>query len=135
MNEKYKIVAFACNKWGYGAADLAGVTRNKYPTDVRIIRVRCTGRVDAYHILHAFRMGADAVMVISWHIGECDFINGNIKALNRIKFVKRLLDELTLGESRLNLYECGAAEFNVFLESIKDTMEKLKRVGPNPLRY
>jgi len=55
--------------------------------------------------------------------------------MNRIKFVKRLLDELGLGGARVNFYECGAAEFNRFLEAVENTMEILKRVGPNPLRY
>jgi len=134
MEEHFRVVAFACNKWGYGAADLTGTTRNKYPTDIRIIRVRCTGRIDAYHLLHAFRSGADAVMVVSWHIGECDFNNGNIKALSRVNFVKRVLDKIGLDGSRVNLYECGAAEFNIFLESVAHTMKILKKIGPNPLK-
>jgi len=134
MENGFKIVAFACNKWGYGAADLTGTTRSKYPTDIRIVRVRCTGRIDAYHLLHSFRSGADAVMVISWHIGECDFSNGNIKALIRINFVKRVLDRIGLDGRRVNLYECGAAEFTRFLAAIGDTMDKLRKLGPNPLK-
>ncbi|NHI92239.1 MAG: hydrogenase iron-sulfur subunit [Candidatus Lokiarchaeota archaeon] len=62
-------------------------------------------------------------------MGECDFNNGNLKAKTRIEFVKRLLDRVGLDGNRVNLYECGAAEFNRFLEAVADTMEKLEKVG------
>jgi coenzyme F420-reducing hydrogenase delta subunit len=35
---------------------------------------------------------------------------------------------------RINLYECGAAEFNRFLAAVSDTMDKLQKIGPNPLK-
>ncbi|TFG05391.1 MAG: hydrogenase iron-sulfur subunit [Promethearchaeota archaeon] len=67
-------------------------------------------------------------------MGECDFNNGNMKAQTRINFVKRLLNRIGMDGMRVNLYECGAAEFNRFLEAVNDTMEKLEKVGPNPLK-
>jgi coenzyme F420-reducing hydrogenase delta subunit len=67
-------------------------------------------------------------------MGECDFSNGNLKAQARINFVKRVLDRIGLDNRRVNLYECGAAEFNRFLAAVSDTMEKLEKLGPNPLR-
>jgi len=58
-----KIIMFACNWCAYAAADLAGVSRLKYPPNVRIIRVMCSGRVNPNFILKAFEKGADGVMV------------------------------------------------------------------------
>jgi F420-non-reducing hydrogenase iron-sulfur subunit len=58
-----KIVAFMCNWCTYGAADLAGVSRMQYPTNMRIIRVMCSASVSPHHILRAFQSGADGVMV------------------------------------------------------------------------
>lgn len=58
-----KILAFCCRHCAYAAADLAGVMRLRYPTNVRIVELPCTGRVEAGEILHAFEHGADGVMV------------------------------------------------------------------------
>lgn len=58
-----KIIVFACNWCAYAAADLAGVSRLKYPPNIRIIRVMCSGRVNPNFVLKAFEKGADGVMV------------------------------------------------------------------------
>ena len=134
MDPKYNVVLFACDKWGYSAADLTGTCRMKYNTGVKIIRLRCTGRVDIAHIMHAIRAGADAVMVVGWHFGECDFKDGNIRANERIQFIKRVLDKSGLGGDRVNLYQCSAAEVNRFVEAVEDTIAHLQKLGPNPIR-
>ena len=58
-----KIITFACNWCAYSAADLAGINRLEYPSNMRIIRVMCSGRVNPNFILKAFEMGADGVLV------------------------------------------------------------------------
>ena len=65
MSEEWepKIIAFCCNWCAYSAADLAGISRLQYPTNMRIIRVMCSGRVNPNFILKAFELGADGVLV------------------------------------------------------------------------
>ena len=58
-----QIVAFCCHYCAYAAADLAGSLRVQYPTNVKIVRLPCTGKLDAIHVLKAFEQGADGVMV------------------------------------------------------------------------
>jgi hypothetical protein len=58
-----KIVAFLCNWCSYGAADLAGVGRMEYPSNIRVVRIPCTGRMDPKFFLAALREGADGVWV------------------------------------------------------------------------
>ena len=58
-----KIVGFCCNWCAYRAADLAGVSRIRYPAGLRIIRVMCSGAVDSSYILEALKMGADGIFV------------------------------------------------------------------------
>ena len=74
------IVAFCCNWCSYAGADIAGVSRYKYPANVRIIRVMCSGRVEPYFIFEAFKRGADGVIVAGCHIGDCHYISGNLRA-------------------------------------------------------
>ncbi|MBD3228036.1 MAG: hydrogenase iron-sulfur subunit [Candidatus Lokiarchaeota archaeon] len=66
-------------------------------------------------------------------MGECEFEDGNIQAKKRVRFLKRVLDNLGINGDRLNIYECGAAEVNKFLEAINDTYQKLESLGRSPL--
>ena len=58
-----KIVSIVCNWCTYAGADLAGISRIQYPTNVRIIRVPCTGRINPFYIVKALQTGADGVLV------------------------------------------------------------------------
>jgi F420-non-reducing hydrogenase iron-sulfur subunit len=58
-----RILAFLCNWCAYGAADLAGVSRLQYPSNLRAIRVMCSATVSPHHVLKAFQSGADGVLV------------------------------------------------------------------------
>ncbi len=57
------ILAFACHYCAFAAADLAGVMRLSYPTNVKIIRLPCTGKLDPYYVLRALERGVDGVFV------------------------------------------------------------------------
>ena len=65
MSETFepKIVAFVCNWCAYAGADLAGVGRMQYPTNIRLIRLMCTGRINHAFLLNGFLSGMDGVMV------------------------------------------------------------------------
>ena len=94
MSDEFKpiIIAFCCNFWGYTAADLAGTMRLQYPSNIRIIRIPCTGKVDVIHILHAFEKGADGVYVVGCMEGECHFNNGNLRARKRVEQAQTILE-------------------------------------------
>lgn len=128
------IVTFACHYCAYGAADLAGVMRLQYPPSIRIVKVPCTGRVDIHHILTAFEKGADGVIVAGCRIGDCHFKDGNLKATRRVQYAKKLLKEIGLDEERLEMYYMSSAEGARFAEVASEMTEKIKNLGPNPLR-
>ena len=134
MENKYQIIMFACLKWGYGAADLAGVARMKYSPSVKIIKVRCTGRVDVKHLLFAIISGADGVMVVGWRPNECQFKNGNFKAQTHVDLANRILERRGLGNQRINQYWLSSAEGEKLVKSVEDTLEKVQRAGLNPLK-
>ena len=68
--------------------------RLSYPTNIKIIQVPCSGRVDILHLLRAIEDGADGVYVAGCIEGECHFMTGNLKARKRVQYVQRLLEEL-----------------------------------------
>lgn len=126
-----RIVAFCCNWCSYAGADLAGVSRFQYPTNIRIIRVMCSGRVNPEFILKAFELGADGVLVAGCHKGDCHYISGNEKAERRIEATKKMMDLLGLEQDRLRLEWISASEGLRFSEVVTEFVDELKRLGPS----
>ena len=93
-NFEPEIVAFCCHYCAYTAADMAGSKRISYPSNVKIIRVPCTGKVDALHLMKALEKGADGVYVAGCLEGDCHFKNGNLRAKARVARVQKFLEDL-----------------------------------------
>lgn len=129
-----KIVAFCCNWCSYAGADLAGVSRFQYPPTIRVIKVMCSGRVEPIFILKAFEAGADGVLVSGCHPGDCHYIDGNLSAKKRVEATSKILDLIGLDSDRLRLEWISASEGKKFAEVIESFTEKIKELGPNPLR-
>ncbi|NYT19582.1 MAG: hydrogenase iron-sulfur subunit, partial [Methanosarcinales archaeon] len=124
------IIAFLCNWCSYGSADLAGTSRIQYPTNVRIIKVMCAGRVDPDFVLEALQGGADGVLVTGCRLDECHYILGNIDAKHRMDNLKEVLDEIGLDPRRLRLQWISAAEGDKFAKTIEDFVDELTELGP-----
>jgi F420-non-reducing hydrogenase iron-sulfur subunit len=130
-----KIIGFLCNWCAYAGADLAGVSRIQYPPNIRIVRVMCSGRVDPSFILEALKDGADGVLVAGCHLpSDCHYISGNFKALRRIKLLKRVLEQFGIEPERVRLEWISASEGDKFAMVVKDMVEQIKKLGPNPLK-
>jgi len=125
-----KIVAFLCNWCSYRGADLAGTSRIKCAANVRAIRVMCSGRVEPAFILRAFELGADGVLVLGCHPGDCHYAEGNYKALRRMELLKRMLPQLGIEEDRFRLDWVSASEGDRFSHVVNDITEKVRVLGP-----
>lgn len=126
-----KIIVFLCNWCSYAAADLAGVGRMQYPSNVRIIRIPCTGRMSPKFILSALRSGADGILVSGCHPGDCHYLSGNLMARRRFILFKRLLEYIGIEEDRLHMSWISAAEGERFAEVIKEVTESVRALGPS----
>ncbi|MFA5065205.1 MAG: hydrogenase iron-sulfur subunit [Dehalococcoidia bacterium] len=125
-----KIVAFLCNWCSYRGADLAGTSRIKCAANVRAIRVMCSGRVEPAFVLRAFELGADGVLVLGCHPGDCHYSEGNYKALRRMDLLKRTLLQLGVGEDRFRLDWVSASEGDRFSHIVNEMTEKIRALGP-----
>ncbi|CAB3288552.1 F420-non-reducing hydrogenase vhu iron-sulfur subunit D [Methanocaldococcus lauensis] len=113
---------------------MAGTSKMQYPATVRIVRLPCTGKFDITYALRAFQKGADAVMVAGCKKGECVYETGNFKAEERVRFAKKLLDELGIGGERIEMFFMSAAEADKFVAAANEMTERVKKLGPNPLK-
>ena len=128
------ILMFACTRCSYTASDLAGTLKIQYNPIVRIIRVPCTGRVDIIHLLRGIVAGADAILVIGCHKGDCGFISGNLAAERRVKFVRNLLKQMHINPDRVQMHYVSAAEANEVVEIIEKVAKQVAEMGPSPFR-
>jgi F420-non-reducing hydrogenase iron-sulfur subunit len=124
------IIGFTCNWCSYRAADLAGTARMKYPPNIRLIRLMCSGRLDPTFVIKALSNGADGVMITGCHPGECHYIEQNYKALRRFILLKRTLEQLGVEPGRLKLVWASAAEGAKFASEVAQFVEEVRALGP-----
>ena len=127
------IIGFFCKWCSYAGADLAGTSRKKYPPNVRVIRVMCSGRVDERLILKAFAAGADGVLVCGCHPGDCHYQKGNLNAKRRLTGLGPFVDSIGIGQDRLRLEWISASEGVKVAETVKSFTQTIKELGPNPM--
>jgi F420-non-reducing hydrogenase iron-sulfur subunit len=132
-NFEPKIIAFCCNWCSYAGADLAGTSRIQYPSAIRIIRVMCSGRVSPFFILKSLSVGADGVLVLGCHPGDCHYIEGNYKTMRRFPLLKKLLNQLGIEEERVRLEWVSASEGAKFAEVTRNFTQAIKNLGPSSL--
>jgi F420-non-reducing hydrogenase iron-sulfur subunit len=132
--EEVRILAFLCNWCSYAGADLAGVSRLQYPTNVMDVRVMCTGTISPYHVLKAFQMGIDGVLIAGCHIGDCHYLKGNYMTYKRFVVLREILRFAGIDSSRVRLEWVSAAEGEKFAELIEVFTGQVKEAGPSPLR-
>jgi coenzyme F420-reducing hydrogenase delta subunit len=128
-----KILVFCCNWCSYAGADLAGVSRLQMPPSFRVIRVMCSGRVDPEHLLKAFSIGADGILVAGCHPADCHYIGGNYRTRRRIPLLKIMISQFGLEPSRLQLEWISASEGERFQQTISNFIEHIQKLGPSPV--
>ena len=128
-----EIVAFCCTFCAYTAADLAGSQRTTYPTNIKIVKLLCTGKVDALYLLKAFESGADGVCVAGCLEGSCHFETGNFRARAQVERVKKMLAQMRLDPGRLEMYNLSSAMGTRFAEIAREFTDKIRKLGPSPV--
>ena len=136
IEENYEpvIVGFCCNWCSYAGADLAGVSRQQYPPNLRIIRVMCSGMVHPNLVIDALTKGADGVIICGCHMGDCHYLSGNEKAENRKEAIELLLEDFGLEPERFRLEWVSASEGPRFAEVIREMTGEVRALGPSPYR-
>jgi F420-non-reducing hydrogenase iron-sulfur subunit len=124
------VVGYLCTWCAYRAADLVGTMRRPYASSFRPVRVVCTGRVSPELVLRTLAAGADGVLVVGCHPGECHRVDGNLKALRRLTLLRRVLAEVGVEEQRVQLVWTAASEGQQLAEAADRIAEAVQRLGP-----
>ncbi len=132
MTEKFEptIIGFCCNWCSYRAADSAGSGRLKYPPNIRLIRLMCSGRLDPTFVFQAFAGGADGVLVSGCHPGDCHYVDQNYKTQSRFVLMRRMLAQMGIEPGRIKLLWASAAEGTIFAAEVTKFVEEVRALGP-----
>jgi heterodisulfide reductase subunit A len=129
-NPQDKILGIVCNWCTYGGADNAGVSRMQYPTNLRLVRVMCTGRIARKFVERAFELGAGMVLVSGCHEGDCHYISGNQNMARRENRIIKWMEQNGVDQDRFRLEWISASEGGKFQQVVTEMAEKLKELGP-----
>jgi putative selenate reductase YgfK subunit len=127
--EKPQIFAFVCN-WSYNA----NADGFEWPQSVYVIPVKCSGRVDPLHVLRAFMLGADGVLIISCDAKDCHYIFGSATAEKRVKQMKEWLQAVGINPERLHMEQSSVGNEQHLDEVLKSFSTKLESIGSTPLK-
>jgi len=132
MTEEFepKIIAFVCNWCTYAGADLAGTSRLKYASNMRVIKLPCTGRIDFMFLIRAFEQGADAALVSGCHPGDCHYNEGNYYARRRWTIFRKLLNFLGIEKDRVQFSWVSAAEGRKWADLVNEVTASVRKLGP-----
>ncbi len=132
------IICFVCWECSHAAADLAGLMHLHYPTNIRTVRVPCSGAVEPIQIMTALENGVDGVLVTGCLLSECHYggddpLAGNFMQADFVQFWQRMLEDIGLG-GRLYIDFASAAMGIRFAEIVTEFVERIRKIGPSPIR-
>lgn len=125
-----RVVAFLCNWCSYAGADKAGMNQLPVPPELSVVRVMCSGRVEPTLVLEAFAKGADGVMVLACHPGDCHYKEGNLRAFCRAELLERLIPQLGIDPARFLFDYVSAAEADKFSQVTGDFVARVRGLHP-----
>jgi F420-non-reducing hydrogenase iron-sulfur subunit len=125
-----RIIGFLCNWCSYAGADKAGAAQTPFAPNMHIVRVMCSGRVDPQHVLASFSKGADGVMVLACHTGDCHYKEGNYRAAQRMAMLEPMLAQLGVDARRVRFDFVSAGEGEKYAKLVNEMVETLKELGP-----
>ncbi len=129
-----EITLFTCIYCGYMAADTAGALRIRYPANVKIVRLPCTGKTDIQYLLDAFDDGADGVMVVACSLGNCHHERGNERAQARVARAQGILSSVGLEPERLSINFVSGGMGATFAKHVDEMVTRLKELGPSRVK-
>jgi len=111
-----KLLGFLCRWCSYAGADTAGTSRIAHSPGFRVIRTMCSGRVNTTHVLDAFRLGADGVLISGCHIGDCHYIFGNHWAIKQFDVTRERIRQIEAKALRKLRHPSRSEQLRSFLE-------------------
>ncbi len=107
--DKAGIRVHFCRNCGYAGKLPTELQKLAVLEDIALEAVPCSGRIDPRYIMKAFEGGAKAVAVLACPTGECEMLEGNLRAFRRVHLARQMLMEAGLDPDAVRIYVPGSA--------------------------
>jgi quinone-modifying oxidoreductase subunit QmoB len=124
--ESKKIVAFLCSRSAAHAMDAAG---SEFRSNLVPLIVPCAGTLDLSHIMKAFQEGAEGVLAVGCHRGNCASIYGTVLASERAAQARTLLEEARIDPDRLVFTTLASNTVADWVRAVRQLEAKLGITG------
>ena len=133
-NFEPEIVILYCQNCVVEGTELADSTRRFSGLMMRLVVMPCSSKVEISHLVKILEQGTDGIQVVRCPDGECHFLNGNIKAKNRVEYVRGLLDEIDFGSERVGIAKGNGFRPEDLFNLAADRAHAVQSLGPNPMK-
>ncbi len=127
---KPKIIAFYCSNCASSAATIASKMKLYMSSDIKLINIPCTGRLEVLHLLKPFEQGADAVYIMGCQEDSCQYMNGILKLKKRVDHVKKILEQIGIEPQRIEVFSLYAGKGQDFISIADRIINSVKELGP-----
>ncbi len=124
------VLAMCCSECGHTAVDSSGMAMMNYSANVRVMKVPCTGILQAHQFLEAFKAGAQGVMVVGCKSDGCHYEVGSQKAEKKVALTRTLLKEYGIEPERLEMFNMVYIEGDKFVEAAQLMTQRVEELGP-----
>ncbi len=121
-----RIIGFCCQNALSGEQGLAGKGRVSFEPTIKIVALPCSSKVETLAIIKAFESGADGIFVLGCPDGKCHLLDGNHRARKIVNYTKRLLDDIGIKSSRLEMFQLETPEWQSFDRVVKAMTKTIK---------
>ena len=132
-NFEPRIVGFVCNWSAYSSVEMAGVNREEYPPNIRLVRLMCLGRLHLGLVLKAFELGADGVMLLGCPPDDCHYESGIASAKEVFTQARKMLNLLGVDQKRLALVEVPLGRGDILARQVSTFVKRIGKAGSSPL--
>jgi len=127
---KPKVVIYCCNNSAVVRQENMDQLEADAQAEINIAQLPCSGRTDVLYMVKALENGADMAMVVGCLEGQCQFLEGNLRAKKRVRYANRLLEEVGLGNERIRMYNLDPTDEKGFSDALAETISKARQLGP-----
>jgi len=136
-DEGLRLLGLVCENDAYPALDAAALKREKLPSSIRFVPVRCLGNLNLVWIADALSKGIDGMILMGCKFGEnyqCHFVRGSELAKERLGKLQETLGRLMLEPERVELVQLSISEYDKLPQILNDYVEKMEGFEPNPFK-
>ena len=123
-----KIYIFCCTN-SIDLVELSDYCREAGEDHLKIVGLPCSGKIDVPYLIKAFETGADGAVIVTCKVGECTYLEGNLRAVKRAEAVDKLLEEIGYGSGRMEVIQLSEGPEQI-LREVAAFREKVKALPP-----